>query len=122
MNRTRKKIGENPSQILDVLQYFLSCCEFQTGTPDGRLLTMYRFENMTIESYDVSNVTTSENSLSESKEEQGDPSYITGLIKGTNRYVAYGSSKNQVGVWDMARRKHVRCVGIRKLKIMDLNW
>ena len=100
---------------------FFFSCDFQTGTPDGRLLTMYRFENMTIESYDVSNVNADDSGQSESKEEQGDPSYISGVIKGTNRYVAYGSSKNQVGVWDLARRKHVRCVGIRKFTSVDLN-
>ena len=95
-------IHKNPSQILDILQYFFSCCEFQTGTPDAGLLTMYRFENMTIESYDVSNVNAGESNQSESKEEQGDPSYITGVIKGTNRICRvwlFPETKWESGIW-----------------------
>ena len=74
-------------------------------------MMMYRFENLTIQSYDVTSVGSNDNQ-SKSDDVMGDPSYITGVIKGTNRYVAYGSSKSHVGVWDLALRKHVRSVGI----------
>ena len=85
------------------------------GTQDGRLMMMHKFENMTIESYDVTGVASGGHSESETDNVMGDPSYLHGVIKGTNRYVVYCSSKNQVGVWDLALRKHVRCVGIGKM-------
>ena len=73
-------------------------------------MMMYRLENLTIQSYDVTNVGSGD-SQSETDDVMGEPSHMQGIIKGTNRYVAYGSSKNQVGVWDVALRKHVRCIG-----------
>ena len=89
------------------------------GTPDGKLMLMHRFENLTIESYDVTSVEACDNSQSESDDVMGEPSFIYGVIKGTNRYVAYGSSKSQIGIWDVALRKHVRCFGVGESPIQN---
>ena len=74
-------------------------------------MMMYQGENLTIQSYDITSVGSGD-SQSETDDIMGIPSHIQGVIKGTNRYVAYGSSKNQVGVWDVALRKHIRCIGM----------
>ncbi len=69
---------------------------------------MHRFENMTIECYDVSSAESSDD-VTGGDDVMGEPSFLQGVIPGTHRYVAFASSKSQIGVWDLALRKQVRC-------------